>query len=460
MSDRAGAGADGTPQRYLHASVTVARDPVAAGVDLVHRARGPLVVYERPGEVAVASGVLAEIVLDRRQVQVRIGEHRHVEPTGDEPLQQVHRLLAGLDVAGWRAYGWIGFELSYLLHGMPEAVGPAPLLHLVVPRREARISNRTAHLRATDRAGLADLSARLSAVPEQPPHHADGRAVDESSGSVEYRAAVASAIREIRGGDLQKVILSRVVPVPGPVDLVATYRTGRRRNTPARSFLLRIGGVQAAGFSPETVIEVGADGTISTQPLAGTRALSGLDTVDEELRAELLGDPKEIFEHAISVHAAQEELRGVCRDGSVHIEEFLTVQRRGSVQHLASRVTGRLDAGRNCWHAAAALFPAITASGIPKRAACAAIHRYETTPRGLYSGAVVVADSDGGLDAALVLRTVFQQDGRTWLRAGAGIVAQSTPERELEETREKLRSVSPFLVGTDEPVPVAGGEVA
>jgi salicylate synthase len=150
------------------------------------------------------------------------------------------------------------------------------------------------------------------------------------------------------------------------------------------------------------------------------------------------------------VHGAQHELGEVCASGSVLVEEFMGVRQRGSVQHLASRVTGRLAPDRNGWHALAGLFPAVTASGLPKAAACEAIHRYEPGERGLYSGVVLTADADGALDAALVLRTVFQQGGRTWLRAGAGIVEQSDPARELEETREKLRSISRFLV------PVAG----
>ncbi len=257
---------------------------------------------------------------------------------------------------------------------------------------------------------------------------------------------VASAVQEIRRRRLQKVILSRIVPVPGDIDLVSTYQAGRLGNTPVRSFLLDLGVQRSAGFSPETVVEVSADGDVSTQPLAGTRALSGDPVVDRNLRAELLGDPKEIFEHAISVQVAQDELRTVCDAGSVRVTEFMAVENRGSVQHLSSRVSGRLEQGRNAWHAFAELFPAVTVSGIPKAVAFELIRRYENEPRNLYSGAVLTVDSDGALDAALVLRAVFQRGGRTWLRAGAGIVEQSTPDRELEETCEKLRSISRFLV--------------
>ena len=260
-----------------------------------------------------------------------------------------------------------------------------------------------------------------------------------------YRAAVAAALVELRGpGPLEKVILSRQVPVPAAVDLVASYVAGRRANTPARSFLLDLGGIQAAGFSPETVAEVTADGHVTTRPLAGTRARTGTPADDARLRADLLGDPKEIHEHAISVRLALEDLDTVC-DGT-GVSQYMSVLDRGTVQHLASTVTGRLRPGFGPWDAFAALFPAVTATGIPKAPAYPLIRTLEGKPRGLYAGAVLTCDSDGTLDAALVLRSIFRQDGQCWLQAGAGVVRHSLPEREHEETCEKLRSVAHHLI--------------
>lgn len=434
---------------YYRRTVPIEQDPQALAVALARGETGPFVVYERADEWSFGAGSRAELVLDRDGIRLRTGGRWSRTPLGDQPLQRVNDLLAGLDIADWRAYGWAAFELGYLLHGPKRRAGAGPLLHLVVPEREVRLRAGVAELRAFDGPELAGLEAALrEPVPEAPPTAratGDPTADGDKDGDT-YRAAVRAAVDDIRAGRLQKVILSRVVPVDADLDLAATYDVGRRANTPARSFLFELGDLSAAGFSPETVVEVGAGGEVSTQPLAGTRARSGEAETDELLRAELLSDAKEIFEHAISVQAAQEELRGVCAPDSVLVNEFMAVRERGSVQHLASRVTGRLAADRNAWDAFAVLFPAITASGLPKAAACAAIPGYEDQPRGLYSGAVLTADADGGLDAALVLRTVFRQDGRTWLRAGAGIVEQSRPERELEETREKLRSISRFLV--------------
>jgi yersiniabactin salicyl-AMP ligase len=130
----------------------------------------------------------------------------------------------------------------------------------------------------------------------------------------------------------------------------------------------------------------------------------------------------------------------------VVVNEFMSVARRGSVQHIASRLKGKLKPGFNAWHAFLALFPAITASGIPKLESIEAIGRFETAPRHLYSGSVMTFDSDGALDAALVLRSMFQNEDGAWLQAGAGIVEMSTPAREFEETCEKLSSVSRSLV--------------
>ncbi len=430
---------------YHLRSVPISNEPLVAATEFARGSVSPFVVYERGGQWSCASGALAEIILYRDEIRYREGETWRVAPTREDPLRGVARILASLAIEGWRAYGWAGFELSYLLHGLAHLAGDGPLLHLIVPEREVRLSAGGAVLRAAEESDLSDL-ARAVSGPRPTPRGVPGPAADRERGGEEYRQVVAAAIADIRAARLRKVILSRVVPVDGDIDMVATYEAGRRGNTPARSFLLDLGGLRAAGFSPETVAEVLADGSVSTQPLAGTRALCGNASADRRLRDVLLGDPKEIYEHAVSVQACQHEMRGVCRDGSLVVDEFMQVVERGSVQHLASRVSGRLAAGRDAWDALAAVFPSITASGVPKTAACAAIARFEREPRGLYSGAVVTVDSDGALDAALALRTVFQRDGHTWLRAGAGIVEQSDPDRELEETREKLRSVSRFLV--------------
>ncbi|MFI5795843.1 salicylate synthase [Streptomyces sp. NPDC051677] len=403
------------------------------------------VVYERDGEFWFAGGVLGEVAVTRSEVRGRLLADESVAPLGPHPLGQVHEQLAGMAVEDWHAYGWMAFEFSHLHAGRPDRAGDAELLRLVIPHSEVRLRQGSALVRSSDQETLDALLALLARTGTRPV--AAPRPVDVSDAEGRYPGMVARAIEELRAdGELQKVILSRTVPVPFPVDFVGTYLHGRSRNTPARSFLLNLGGRRVLGFSPETVAEVGTDGEVVTQPLAGTRARGFGDREDERLRAELLSDPKEISEHVLSVKLAEEELATVCRPGTVSVRDLLSIRQRGSVQHLGSSVHGLLADGATAWDVLRAVFPAVTASGIPKAPAYDCIARIEGGTRGIYSGAVLMAGSAGDLDAALVLRSLFEEDGRTWLRAGAGILAGSTPERELEETCEKLRSVAPYVV--------------
>jgi salicylate synthase len=433
--------------RYAERSMPLPGDPLDAVARLVsHGFHDDYVVYESDGQWSFASGVLAEITLDRHGAHLRVaGAAESSRPWDGQPLRQVRDLLDSLPVAGWRAYGWAAFELAYAKTGDVSAVDDRPLLHVVVPHTEVRITAREARLRSVRPETLAEVEAVLADGPAEfgtRPGPVDVRGV----GGEDYRRAVADAVGEINARRFQKVIFSRIVPLGQEIDFLGTYVLGRHANSPARSFLLRLGGIEAAGFSPEIVVAVTADGRVTSQPLAGTRALTDDQARNAVLREELLSDAKEIYEHALSVKVACDELRDVCAPDSLCVEEFMAVRERGTVQHLASRVTGRLAEGRHAWDAFGAVFPAVTASGVPKEAVYTSIRSHEARPRGLYSGAVFTVDADDTMDAALVLRAVYRQDDTTWLQAGAGIVGQSLPEREFEETCEKLDSVARFLV--------------
>lgn len=434
-----------TRQRYFENRVRLTADPLSVVSAITSSGLfDDYVVYEREGTWSFAGGVLAEVTLDPSGAALR-GPVEASLPWDGAPLRQVRTLLDRVAVDGWRAYGWAAFELAYAKDGDLSTVGGQRLLHLVVPRTEVRLADGWAWLRSTDKAELAAVGAVLDTPPAEPqgrPQTVDVR----GTGADDYQRAVESAVKDINAHRFQKVILSRIVPLDSDIDFVGTYVSGRRGNTPARSFLLRLGGIETAGFSPEIVVHVEPDGRVVSQPLAGTRALTTDTRRNELLRTELLADPKEVYEHAISVKIACDDLGSVCDPGSVGVEEFMAVRERGSVQHLASRVAGRLAAGRDGWDAFAAAFPAVTASGVPKEAAYEGIRDHESRTRGLYSGAVLTVDQSGALDAALVLRAVYRQNGVTWLQAGAGIVGQSRPVREFEETCEKLDSVARFLV--------------
>ena len=434
-------------------------DPLAAVVTLASSGLfDDYVVYERAGCWTFAGGTLAVITLDAEQVYSRGPGGESSTPWSGSPTRALHSALRDIPIEDWTAYGWFGFEFAGVIPALafPGTEAPAgELARVVIPRVEVRVGDGELGqggivARAVDPAEaervrelVAELITGDRAVPEVEPNPIDVRA-----GGEDYRQRVAHAVKEIRAGEYQKVILSRAVPVPFPIDVAATYLLGRRGNTPARSFLLQLDGLRAAGFSPELVVSVDTDGRVTTEPLAGTRAFGRGSDPDARARMELESDPKEIFEHAVSVRTAQEELDAVCRPGTVTVGDFMRVRERGSVQHLGSTVHGVLAESRTAWDALEVLFPSVTASGIPKPDALDAILRLDGR-RGLYSGAVFTASHDGSLEATLVLRAVYQQDGNTWLRAGAGIVAESTPDRELEETCEKLGSIAPFLVPAD-----------
>jgi salicylate synthase len=318
-------------------------------------------------------------------------------------------------------------------------------MKLIVPAVEVHLGIGHVVIRSTNEQ-LAGAVQQVLTRPTPPLNPVTSAVAVDGSDEKDYCARVSAALDLISQGRAQKVIVSRRLEVPFAVDLVSTYVRGRRDNSPARSFLLELGERRAAGFPPETVVEASADGLLTVQPLAGTRPLGHGANVDRAMQGELQRDPKEVYEHALSVKAACGDMEGICMPGSVRIEDFLAVKARGSVQHLGSTVRGRLRAGLNGWDALQAAFPAVTASGIPRRDACQFISRLESCPRGLYAGAVLMADSRGALDAALVLRTVVQEGGQTWLQAGAGIVAGSTPKREFSETCDKMRSVARNLV--------------
>jgi salicylate synthetase len=343
-----------------------------------------------------------------------------------------------------QAFGWIAFEFGAFRFGLQDRLPPqTPLARVFWPRTRIVITDDTVRLfDADDRHREIVRRLLVEGLPPAPP----ATGIDVAVDTTDYHARVGSAMGDIAAGRYHKVILSRCVEVPFALDFSSTYRLGRLHNTPARSFLLRLGGVRALGYSPEVVAAVDDDGVVVTEPLAGTRALGRGMARDRQARDDLESDSKEIVEHAISVRSSLLEITEIVEPGSAAVIDFMTVRERGSVQHLGSTVTGRLDASKDRMDALETLFPAVTASGIPKAASVDAIMRLDESPRELYSGAVVMFSADGGLDAALTLRSVYERDGRTWLRAGAGIIAASDPDREFEETCEKLATLAPHLV--------------
>lgn len=401
-------------------------------------------LYEHDGQWVLAIGVLAMVELDRDELRVlRDGVTQRQTWTGRPgPVlgEAVDRLLLETE----QAFGWVAFEFGAYRFGLHDRLAPdTPLARVFWPRTRIVITPEAVRVSDADERQRDAVDRLLhGGLPDTPSASAIDVAVDATA----YHARVAAAIGEIATGRYHKVILSRSVDVPFKLDFPSTYRLGRRHNTPARSFLLRLGGVRALGYSPELVTAVHRDGAVLTEPLAGTRALGRGAACDGQARIDLESNSKEIVEHAISVRSSLLEISEVATPGSAVITDFMTVRERGSVQHLGSTVRARLDTSKDRMDALEALFPAVTASGIPKAAGVEAILRLDESPRDLYSGAVVMFSADGGLDAALTLRAAYERDGRTWLRAGAGIIEASQPDREFEETCEKLTTLAPYLV--------------
>ncbi|OBG26705.1 salicylate synthase [Mycobacterium sp. 852002-51057_SCH5723018] len=401
-------------------------------------------LYERDGQWVLASGVRAMVELDSDELRlIRDGateRQRWSGRPGPVLAEAIDRLLLETD----QLFGWVAFEFGVYRYGLQERLAPrTPLARMFWPRTRIVVTEDAVHL-----FGAADghREAVRDLLDGGLRRMRGARAVDVTADPSGYRERVAVAVREIASGAYHKVILSRCVAVPFALDFPATYRLGRRHNTPVRSFLLRLGGIRAVGYSPELVAAVRHDGVVVTEPLAGTRALGRGAARDRQARDDLESNSKEIVEHAISVRSSVQEMTEIVEPGTAVVADFMTVRERGSVQHLGSTVTGRLAPSRDRMDALEALFPAVTASGIPKAAGVEAILRLDEGPRGLYSGAVLMVSADGGLDAALTLRAAYEHDGKTWLRAGAGIIEASEPEREFEETCEKLSTLAPYLI--------------
>lgn len=423
-------------------------NPADVAAELVAKLFEPVgeeyLLYECGGQWVLAAGVQAMVELDSDELRViRDGVTRRQQWSGPPALvlgEAVDRLLLETD----QAFGWISFEFGVYRYGLQERLGPStPLARVFWPRTRIVVSANEIRVFG---AGEPHREGINRVVDEGVPDVPASRAVDLSADTSGYRDRVSVAVSEIVAGRYHKVILSRSVEVPFRLDFPETYRLGRRYNTPVRSFLLWLGGMRALGYSPELVAAVRPDGVVITEPLAGTRALGRGPARDRQARDDLQSNPKEIVEHALSVRTSLQEITEIAEPGTAAVTDFMTVRERGSVQHLGSTVFAQLDPSRDRMDALEALFPAVTASGIPKSDGVEAIMRLDEGPRGLYSGAVVMFSADGGLDAALTLRAAYECGGRTWLRAGAGIIEASGPEREFEETCEKLATLAPYLV--------------
>lgn len=256
----------------------------------------------------------------------------------------------------------------------------------------------------------------------------------------EFKDMVEKCKAAIRAGEVIQIVPSQKFTAETDLPALALYRALRVVNPSPYNFFLKLGGRTLVGSSPEELVKL-AGGTATTCPIAGTRPRGGTKDEDLALERELVADPKERAEHVMLVDLGRNDLGRVCETGSVAVDKYAQVERYSHVMHLVSTVRGKLAEGRDAFDLAEAVFPAGTLTGAPKVRAMEILAELEKSPRGAYGGAAGYFSYTGDMDFAIVIRTMFLGGGRLVMRAGAGIVADSDPAREYQETINKSKAV-------------------
>jgi anthranilate synthase component 1 len=265
----------------------------------------------------------------------------------------------------------------------------------------------------------------------------------------EFRQIVLKAKHYITEGDIFQVVLSQRFTTEYSGDVLNVYRTLRIVNPSPYLYFLDFGKYQIIGSSPEVLVRV-EDHTAEVYPIAGTRPRGRTDAEDKAFERELLADEKERAEHIMLVDLARNDLGRVCEVGSVNVDQFMCIVRYSHVMHIASRVVGKVSDDKSYIDVLKATFPAGTVSGAPKIRAMEIIDELEKYRRGFYAGGVGYFDFSGNMDFCITIRTMFAVDGKIFLQAGAGIVADSDPEREYQETVNKAKALVEALKMAEE----------
>ena len=369
---------------------------------------------------------------------------------------------AGLPSTAAGIYGYLGYEMVRLMEVLPDRhdrgldlpdallMRPTVLavfdtlkdeLYLTAPvyvrsgvsakqaweSAQARIDEATARLSRTlpYGEGVADLT---------------GIAVSSNTPPTQYARMVEDAKEYIRAGDIFQVVLSQRFEADFTLPPTALYRALRRTNPSPYMYLLDFGGFSVVGSSPEILVKV-EKGQVTIRPIAGTRKRGSTPTRDKELADELLSDPKELAEHLMLLDLGRNDVGRVAKIGTVRVTDKFFLEYYSHVMQIVSNVVGELDPKHDFIDALAAGFPAGTVSGAPKVRAMEIIDELEKARRGIYGGCVGYFGADGTMDTCIVLRTAIVKDGKLYVQAGAGIVADSRPELEQLECENKARAL-------------------
>lgn len=396
-----------------------------------------------------------------------------------DPLTALERALAfyrapaldGLPPLHGGAVGYVGYDVVRYLERLPQTTTddldlPELMLLftgqlLVFDHLRQRLSVISNVVIGDDPAAQYDdavaaaeaLVARISAATgasrlQAPDVNEPVTGIESNRTPADYVDAVCRAKEYITAGDIFQVVPSQRFHRPTTADPFDVYRVLRLINPSPYMFFLQFPDVSIVGSSPEPHLRVfGTEATI--RPIAGTRP-RGADAVeDDKMAADLLADEKERAEHVMLVDLARNDLGRVCAPGTVRVQELMSIERYSHVMHIVSSVRGELAEGKTAFDALKASFPAGTVSGAPKIRAMSIIDELEPTRRGPYAGAVGYFDFSGNLDTCIALRTGYIRDGIAYLQAGAGIVADSVPEREEQETRDKARAFFAAVIAAE-----------
>jgi anthranilate synthase component 1 len=294
-------------------------------------------------------------------------------------------------------------------------------------------------------ARVDDLSVKLRELQASPKKNHVPKKVEESdfiSGFTQqgFEDAVLKAKEYITDGDIMQVVLSQRMSIPYSASPLNLYRALRCLNPSPYMFYLNLDDFHIVGSSPEILVRL-EDNMVTVRPIAGTRRRGATPEQDIELEQDLLADPKELAEHLMLIDLGRNDVGRVAQIGTVQLTEKMIVERYSHVMHIVSNVTGQLKQGKNAFDVLAATFPAGTVSGAPKIRAMEIIDELEPVKRGVYAGAVGYIAWSGNLDTAIAIRTAVIKNNMLHIQAGAGIVYDSVPRSEWDETMNKGRAI-------------------
>ncbi|MEE8517255.1 MAG: anthranilate synthase component I, partial [Alphaproteobacteria bacterium] len=393
------------------------------------------------------------------------------EPVAEGVLESLGALIeathidtpSGLPPMAAGLFGYMGYDMVRLMErlpddnpddlGIPDGIMLRPsvicifdniedVVIVVTPVRPANgIDARTAYDQARDRL-QAILEVLAAPLPGQPRlATGDGAsAVTSNTSRAQYHDMVKAAKAYIRAGDVLQVVPSQRFAVPFPLPPFALYRSLRRLNPSPFLFYLDFGGFSVVGSSPEILVRL-RDGAVTIRPIAGTRR-RGADAAEDKLLADdLLSDPKELAEHLMLLDLGRNDVGRVAKTGTVKVTEQMVIEYYSHVMHIVSNVEGRIKDGLGALEALVAGFPAGTVSGAPKVRAMEIIDELEHSRRGIYGGCIGYFAANGALDTCIALRTALVKDGTMYVQAGGGVVADSDPEAEYQESRNKAQAL-------------------